>query len=256
MRSFKIKFLALAITFGFAFSTSYAQPAQQAKAAMQSLYKLYDSTAFITFDVRYNYLTDTVYGDFKNEQMAATYTMSGRKAKFSMGEIEYMQNDSFFITVYNKEKIIIVADSRLQNAGGYMPMRGAIDSVLSSYGSHYLINVQNNVADPAGFISFERADSLAMFDKFVINFDTQQKYLTGLTYTFMEESTPDADNAAAALASIMHRRTLKIDFFNYRFDNIDPEIYNENRYIWNDDGEIKPVAKYEGYKVYNSRQSP
>lgn len=256
MRFLKPIYLLLIVAVAFSINISYAQPVAQAKAAMESLYKLYDSTDFITFDVRYNFFTDTAYGDFKSEAMAATYTMSGRKAKFSMDNIEYMQNDSFFITVYNKEKIIVVANSRMQNAGGYMPMRAIIDSVLNAYADHYLIAVTNDINNPDGSITFERADSLAMYDKFIIRFDTQQKYLTGLTYTFMEETAPETDDSSAAGAvdrMIMHRRTLRIDFLNYRFDNIDPEIYNENRYIWEDEGELKPVSKYEGYKVYNSR---
>lgn len=230
-----------------------AQPDVEARSAMQSLYKIYDSTDFITFDVRYHFYTDTVFGDFHKEEMSGTYTMSGRNAKFSMNEVEYLQNDSFFVAVYNKEKMIMVGNSRMANAGSYMPMREAIDSVLNAYSAHYNITVQNNESNPEGYIQFSRADTIATFDKFLIQFDTQHKYLTGITYVFDEISEIGEDTDSTATRQITHKRILTIDFLNYRFDNFEEDHYNENKYFWNDEGELKPTMKYTGYKIYNSR---
>src|SRR5260370_24527456 len=62
---------------------------------MADIYKVYDSLNYLTFDLKYTYTSDTLNGDFTNDVLQGSYTMAGKKAKYNLGEIEFMQNDSF-----------------------------------------------------------------------------------------------------------------------------------------------------------------
>ena len=250
---FKWSLIVTLITGGINLNECKAQ-LLAAQTAMQSLYKIYDSLPFITFDVKYTYSSDTLYNDFAHDEMTGTYTMNGKKAKFTMGDIEYMQNDSFFIAAFHKDKMIIVSNARQSNAGGYMPLRGAIDSLLNAYATHYTITVLNNTGDSIGYIRFVRSDSIAQFNNFTINFSKKRNCITNLTYDYSEQPVlPDSLMARPVMNKARHR-TLKIDFIHYRFDNFSESVYDTNNYIWFEDGIGKSVAKLEGYKVYDARQ--
>jgi hypothetical protein len=227
-----------------------AQAQASAQDVMSKIYKKYDSLSYITFDVKYMYGTDTLYGDFKREELAGTYTMAGIKAKYNIGDIEFMQNDSTFISVYNKEKFIMVADPRYTNTGNELPMRAMMDSMIQAYGLHYTILTDTTL----GIIRFNRADSLAQYKQFLISYDVSSKFLNGIQYTFEENQLMNPNDTTGSLARYaLRQKTFKIGFSNYRLDNFSPDLYNENNYIWQEDGEWKPIDKYKGYKVYYSK---
>lgn len=236
--------------------TSKAQPTTGpgVPQIMQTIYQNYDSLLFLSFDVRFSYESDTVLGKFDSEQMDGTYTMAGKKAKYRLGDIDFMQNDSFFIAVYNRDKLIFVDEPKINNAGSGLPMRQQIDSLITAYSEHYSISTFNQGTD-TGVIQLLRADSLAQFDRFSITYDNRNKMLYKVFYEYPE---PVSDTATLSPSSplnpnMFQKKRLTIQFSNYRFDNSDDELYDENNYIWFEDGVCKPVAKYNDFKIYYSK---
>jgi hypothetical protein len=219
---------------------------------MTQIYKKYDSLSYITFDVKYIYGTDTLYGNFKNEVLPGSYTMAGKKAKYTVGDIEFMQNDSFLISVYNNDKYIIVTNPQMENSGNGLPMRSAMDSIIQAYAQHYIIS---NFADTVlGVIKFEKADSFAQFKKFIIQYDVKTNFLKSIQYGFEESELMNPNDTMGSVPNYaMRQKSLLIEFSNYRVDNFLPELYNINKYIWFEDGEWKPISKYRDYKVYYSK---
>jgi hypothetical protein len=63
----------------------------------------------------------------------------------------------------------------------------------------------------------------------------------------------EPDDGQRLLKNTARKKTLRIEFLNYRFDNFSGSIYSENNLIWEEDGEYKPVEKYKEYKVYNTK---
>lgn len=219
---------------------------------MNRIYQKYDSLTYLTFDVKYVYSTDTVGGKFKTDVIKGTYTMAGKKALYNIGDIQFMQNDSFFISVYPKDKFIIVADPRTRNAGSELPMRNMIDSMITSYAQHYTVKMSSDSTE--GTIKFIRSDSMVQFDKFVINYDINDYYLNSIKYEFQEpEVINEDDTTGAPPQTVMRKKSLTIKFSNYRADNFSPKNYSENNYIWFEDGECKAVEKYKGFRVFYSR---
>lgn len=219
--------------------------------AMQSIYKNYDSIAFLSFDVKFNYTSDTLLGEYNNEQLEGSYTMAGKKAKYRLGDIDFMQNESFFIAVYNKDKLILVDEPKTNNTGNQLPMRQMMDSLVQSYTSHYFITGSSNGVD-TNIISFDRADSAAQFDKFTITYDNRSNMLCQMAYEYSEP--PQLDSTLNyVMAPPDRKRRLTIQYSNYRFDNYEDSVYDENNYIYFERGVCKPVPKYDNYKVYNSK---
>jgi hypothetical protein len=229
----------------------------RAREIIQEIYKKYDSLNNLSFDVQYNYKSDTLYGDYMVDNLYGSYTMSGRKARFTMAEIEYMQNDSFFVAVYSKEKMIIVSDPQNINAGSFLPMRSVIDSLMQSYAAHYEIAVNELPGDSIHNITFFARDSLAPFRKYTIRFSAGYNLITALQYDYTENRgiyhnneniTPDD-----SLYQYPRNITLNISFGNYRFSNSLAEDYDENNYVWYEAGTYKPVERYANFRVYSTK---
>jgi hypothetical protein len=227
-------------------STAQSATPQQ---IMENIYKAYDSLNYLSFDVKYTYTSDTVNGDFTHDILEGSYTIAGKKAKFNLGDIEFMQNDSFFITVYNDHKYILVADPRSANTGNELPMRQIIDSVINAYQQHYTYT-NTNIGD-SGILDFEKMDSAAQFVKFAITYDSVQNILHSIEYVF-EESEP-VDSLGYILPPVTREKRLKVEFSNYRFDNFSDSLYDENQYIFFEDGICKPIDKYNDFKIFYSR---
>lgn len=216
---------------------------------MANIYKAYDSINYLSFNVKYTYSSDTVNGEFLNDQLEGSYTMAGKKAKFNLGDIEFMQNDSFFITVYNDDKFILVADPRTLNTGSELPMRQLIDSVLGAYQPRY--SYTRTVVGDSGILTFNKLDSAAQFKKFAITYDSVQNILHSIDYAF--EDVVPVDSLGYSLPPLIRQKQLKVEFSNYRFDNFSNSLYDEHKYIFFEEGICKPIEKYYDFKIFNSR---
>lgn len=231
---------------------------EEISKTLQSIYQNYDSVQYLSFDVRFDYGSDTLLGKYDAEQMGGTYTLAGKRAKYRLGDIDFMQNDSFFIAVYNKDKIILVDEPKAINMGAQLPMRQQMDSLLLVYASQYSIRSFNSSAD-TGVIELVRIDSLAQFDKFTITYDNRNKVLYQLYYEYTEVAELDSTvsvylmEARGDAGVPTQKKRFTITFSNYRFDNYEDSDYDEGQYIWFENGVCKPSAKYEEFKIYYSK---
>ncbi|MBI3883031.1 MAG: hypothetical protein HY305_02125 [Sphingobacteriales bacterium] len=263
VRWITILFICIAVN-----NIALAQTVRTPQQIIESLYKQYDSLPNVTFDVEFRYTSDTLNGNFTNEVLEGTYTMAGKRARYTIGDIEYMQNDSFFIAVYNKDKFIMVSNTILANTGKVLPAREAIDSLLYSYGNHYTITAAEN--DTFGIVNFAKADSLAQFLNFAIRYRPDMNYIKEIAYDFEVPYAPVSDLSPVSLADadssgnntvddrsavplvIMRRNRLQIQFATHRLDNFSRDIYSENNYIYFEGEECLPVPKYRDYNIRNS----
>jgi len=242
---------AMATTFFMSLLWCTVAKAQTPKQVMERIYQAYDSVPYLSFDVRYRYDSDTLYGDFTHEVMEGTYTMAGKKAKYRLGDIDFIQNDSFFIAIYNTEKYIIVADPKSSNSGNELPMRQLIDSLVDAYSLHYTLTT-SMLDSTTGKISFTATDSTAAFSSFAIVYDTSRHFLKCIDYSFIEPPFIDPD-VTYVVMPVARKKRLRIEFSRYRVDHFSPDIYHQNSYIFFEDGVCKPVDRYSGYRIFYSR---
>jgi hypothetical protein len=235
-----------------------AQKTKTPQQIMASIYTAYDSLPSLSFDVKYKYTSDTLKGDFTNESMQGSYTMSGKKSLYNIGHIQFMQNDSFYIAVYNDEKFILITDPHTTSAESSLPLHTFMDSILHSYASHYTIS-NKRINDTTNSISFTRIDSAAQFDEFTITYlNKKRAFLQSISYSFkkaewFEDSSAIAQTGKVIQQQVNRRQNLTIDFFNYRVDKFSKKLYDESNYVWFDNGTWRPADKYKEYKIYYSR---
>jgi hypothetical protein len=241
-------FMLLIFLFNAGYTKAQVITPQQVLA---EVYNSYDNLQFLSFDVKYTYTSDTVNGDFVYDVLEGSYTLAGSKAKFNIGDIEFMQNDSFFITVYKNDKIILVADPRNANTGKELPMRQVMDSLVNTL-SHY--NVQVGGIEDTVIVDLTAVDDVAQFLKFSLSYDTVQKVLYKIEYVF-EEPFLQSDTVIISSVPLPATRTkrFKVEFLHYRFDNFSESVYDENQYIYFENGECKPVEKFIDFRLFYSR---
>ena len=258
MMKYKIIMLAILIGCTYKIQAQNTSASAAVSQTMQNIYKNYDSIKYLSFDVKFNYGSDTLLGKYDAEQMDGSYTMAGKRAKYRLGDIDFMQNDSFFIAVYNKDKLILVDEPKSVNIGTQLPLRQQMDSLMLSYANQYTFSDYSQSTD-TGIIQLLRADSLAQFDRFSIVYNNRTKMLYSVSYEYAEPAALDSVVLNRMMASSgsttppMQKKRLTISFHNYRFDNYDDAVYDENNYIWFENGICKPTAKYDDYKIYYSK---
>lgn len=238
-----LKSLALIILLSLGNSAKIC--AQNIYQVIEGIYQAYNNLPYITFDVKFVYTSDTLNNDFMYDELIGQYTLAGKKAKFKLGNMEFMQNDSMLISVNNDEQFILVANSRSNNSSSELPMRASIDSMLQDYQQHY--SVSYSVTGDTGIVSFEHTDSLAQYLNFTMAFDTASKLLQHIQYNFLEQTVLNESQDI-----VIREKKLLISFFNYRFDNIDASLYDENQYIYMEHGVFQPTELYRNYRVFNS----
>lgn len=262
MKSIKI----FKITILMCFTTPFIQEALAQTAVrnaivqtMQGLYKSYDSVAYLSFDVRFNYGSDTLLGKFDNEEMNGSYTLAGKKAKYRLGDIDFLQNDSFFLAIYNRDKLILVDEPKSANIGSQLPMRQQFDSLLQAYSQQYFMSIDTTIAD-SSIITLTKTDTLAQLNLFSLQFDNAAKLITKISYEFNEPADLDSSVLASLRAAAsndtlvpVQKKRFTIRFLNYRLDNYDEAAYDEGNYIWFENNVCKPVARYDDYKIYYTK---
>lgn len=239
-------------------NSAIAQRQKNPQQIFANIYTAYDSIPYLSFDVKYTYASDGVNDKSANESLKGSYKMSGKNALYNIGNIQFMQNDSFFIAVYNDNKSIIVTNPHVAH-GSNLPMRSMMDSILHSYSAHYTISFKK-VSDTTSAVNFVRADSLAQFDKLTIVYLSKNKaFLRSISYKFKIAAALDGshdstiESGTASQQPTYYTKSLTIDFTNYRFDSFSDNLYDQSNYISFDNGTWKPVNKYKGFKIYDSR---
>lgn len=219
--------------------------------AIAKIYQRLDTLNYLTFDVNYVYKTDTINGDYENSSLSGSFTLANNRAFYNIGNIQFMQNDSFLIAVYPEDKIIIVSDPQ---DSSNLSFRSAIDGLMDSLAEHYSVTTFMDSTDSTeGVISFLKSDSLAQYDRFLIKYDTLENYLTSIQYDFKENSLVEPEDTLQNEQIVTHQKQFIMWFTNYRIANFSDKIYDESNYIWFEDGKCKPVEKYKDYRVLYSR---
>ena len=228
---------------------------EKAKQSMLNIYAAYDSLKFLSFDVDYLYDSDTLQGNFTHDKLKGSYALNGKNVVYKLGDIDFMQNDSLFIAVYNKEKFMIVSNPQQTNTGTILPMRAQIDSLFKSAAANYIVTVTETKKNSV--IEMVAKDSLQPFNKFIITYNKSNYYLLSLQYFFIGKtdiiSDKFEDAEASKILAIPRRKSLRIQFSNYNFNTASAENFDANNYIFYDQNMCKPTAKYSEFKLYNSR---
>lgn len=215
----------------------------------------YDSAFYLTFDVDITYERDTTGAVpdslFNRTAMQGTYTFHQNKALYKLGEIEYMQNDSFTIAAYKESKIMLVGKRAPgQSPGRLVPTRDMVDTMMTQLEQDFILSYAD--FDSVKVIELKNHDtnSSAIYKLIRIEFDPVTYYLVSVQYLFLDTGAGESEGTEPSEAYLA---TLTFSFTNYRVEQVGPSVFDESRFLFfNGPNDPQPAPAYSDYTLYKN----
>lgn len=234
-------------------------PAEVIRNEMISINKVYDSAFFLTFDVNILHYTDTLWpgtdsAEYTRNELKGTYTFHDKKAIYKLGELEYMQNDSFTIALYKDDKMMLVGKPGIQKgAGSFIPNRDMLDSMMVYFGQQYSYALYDE--DSVRRIAFTALDSNATYQRISITYDSLNYQLLEIAYKIKQYDYVDTDPEDPENPGnpILRNVDMVMHFEHYRVEAVGADVFSETKYLFFDGpDEIQPATAYKDYTIYKS----
>lgn len=229
-----------------------AQDAAKVKEILSAISHNYDTSTNLRFGVRFTNITEPKGEAPVSDNVEGTYALQGKKAFYRLGNIETMQNDSFFVVVYPDDQFVLVSAPKNNGNTGFFPFRETMDSLLRLSAAKYTITTVINKTEKKGSIIFSAKDTAEKVTEFKIEYNTSLGLLTSLRYLYYEYKEAREDYKLQQPRLIFQKKTMLIEFYGYSNQKIDPLLLKETNYIYFEAGECKLTEKYKNYKLlYN-----
>lgn len=230
--------------------------ADTARAALQAIDSSYSHGFYLGFDIKITYSSDTLWAgtdsaDFNYSEMIGNYTFNGNKALYRLGDIEYMQNDSFTVALYRENKIILVGKTLPgQATSSFMPTKAVFDTMMARLDQEYSCSMQT-LNDFKCIHFTANNDSTVIFKTIRIDYDPVSFLMRKVVYTMNDHGY--YDNPGAMSQPESRQVVLTFDFMNHRAGDVNPDYFNEMNYLFFDGpAVIKPAAPYQDFTIYKS----
>jgi len=238
----------------FIVSAQAQSAADTIRKEIAAINAVYDSAYYLSFDIHMQYISDTLYGgtdsaDYEHTSMDGSYTFHRNNALYNLGDITFLQNDSYTIAVYRENKFILVGKpSSGKRSGSFMPNRALIDSMAIRLTQEYTYSYWAN--DSTGFIQLNAIDSNNVYESIVINYEPVSHRLRTINYRFRD----NGGIPASTTAGIVNRKaTMIFDFRNYRIQEIGNDVFSEGKFITFDGpGNMQPAQPFRDYTIYKN----
>lgn len=240
-----MKKILIVIALVFAGNHLVAQPPNldSIKLELYKINKLFDSSRYLGFDVHIRYSSDTAYGKYDFEEMTGKYILNQKNIWYKMGDIEYVQNDSFAYDIYHDEKTLVMTRDSISSKSSLFPLKEFVDSMLTWYAASYTISLRDE--DDSRVIEFTTEDTLAPYRRFAIYYEPTTYYPDKFEMYFIE------GNQIPSSVDYLEptRKTITMSFSNY-YNPSSMEIFEDTNYVFFDRGrrQYRPSEKYRMYK--------
>jgi hypothetical protein len=244
-----IKKLIRICFFLFAFSPVIGQ-AQGIDSIRNELYRInqtFDSSRFLGFDLKIEYETDTVDGKSDYEELSGTYILTDQNIYYKMGNVEYIQTDSFVFNVYHDEKMLVMTKNVAEKSSLF-PLKQFLDSVVTWYEQQYMIQLVYDDSGEYKRMEFISRDPNSAYSGFTIMYDDESYETKKIELNFKQSeyvSNPEIP--------VTREKKITMHFSNYR-NVTDTEVFNDFLYVMyeHQTNRYRPTAKYKTYRFMTS----
>lgn len=220
------------------------------KAELYKVNKVFDSSRYFSFDVLFKSGTDTSFGKFETTVEQGHYMLNRNNYYFKMGEEEFIQTDSFFISLYNNDRVMIATREDPMPPGERFPLRLFLDSIITLYDSAYIIKAGET--DSIRYISFVAKNDSLPYSRFSIQYLPVSYFPVSMEFENLSEldTTALPDSLASKVKIKKIRNRLVMEFSNYQFPQ-SLEVFNSARYFLYDRfrKQYKLTTAYKGYRL-------
>lgn len=210
---------------------------------LKLMHAAYKKHAFLSYDVQYLYaeekspetFIDTVVGNYKLHQ---------GKYWGKLDNVECIQSDSFFISVYEEDKVILLNSS----APVWMQANVNWDSIWQHADTGMKISIA--VVDGLNQITMENRNEKSSYKRIVFWYSPQDYLVKKMQYLVRqprEESDDDTNQQEEATDEELV--IIEVRFSNYKSSVFDKGIFAAENYIERSGKEFKPAKRYNDYTV-------
>jgi hypothetical protein len=240
-----------AITACLGVTAQSAAVRDSAKRELLGINKVFDSSAYLGFDVHIQYRTDTSAGKFYHYEKNAVYYLNNRNYFYRADEMEYMQNDSFAVSVDNKEKTMLLAKNAAVPPGA-MLLKDFIDNIMDAYATSYTVSLKN-IDSSLRRISFTltgNPSAVSAYQSFSLLYDTQTNYPQQMDIELTQKLPLNLPPGSTQVQPAPLTQYLSIHFSGFRglpgtriFDAGNYFTYNRST------GRYSPAEQYQYYSL-------
>lgn len=219
--------------------------------------QVFDNAYFVQFNVKYIYSTDTLYGKFDQYERDGNYLIKGNNFHYKLGDVEYMQNDSFAFMLFHSDQTMMLTPRKMNSAADVFPLRQIVDSFLNTYSNYYSIDIIPNEIDGEETITFNTDSANMPYSKFSFTYDKLNHYPTKIVFHYKEYQA-DHDNEEEDSTSQGHQelrnKTMTLLFSGMTMADTDFGIFRQENYIYFDYQRRRyiPIEKFKNYSFYIS----
>ncbi len=221
--------------------------AQESKAEQifKEVRKAYNSYEYLSYKVNYFYAKEKTPTDYI-DTVTGSYKVHGKYYWGMLDSVEYMQNEKFFISVYNEDKIILLNSTS--------PVWQQANNNWDSIWLKQKHKVNTIAAEQEGrlLLTFNfHSDSV--YKRIELQYNSKTKLMEKIIYVMREPTGaagPDEEETERADGEkLSDFIVMEVRFSQYSVAPFDTGLYNETRYVLKNDKEYVPAEKYQDYTI-------
>ena len=228
------------------------------KQQLKHLNSVFDSSYFLSYNVKFLYNSlDSVSGQSDSSSQSSSYIVKGNCFYYSLGDYEYMQNDSLAFSVSNKEKVIICSKNRLPGASFSFAAGSLTDTSIGYFAKYYRLTGSVDTSKNKGVIYFNALAGTAVpFQQIVFKYQNTPAQHTSVEVKYKEPGIIEEKDSTGAYngqnKSTLLNKTMTMIFSDYANVTVDNSLFKKEHYMFFDRQLKKfvPVDKFKQYKVF------
>ena len=184
-----------------------------------------DKAEYLAFDVEIDLTSDTVLGKYESDSKKVNYILHKSNVYYAVDGVEYMQNDSFVVSVYEQEKMILLTKQFINKNSSLFPLKSFSESALDQLASYYTITTFKSGSDSV--IKFYSDSAAIAYKTIEVYYQPQSFTINKLTMGFMQpltfnndNNTQDTSNTPPVVDTLpppIVNKFITMKFVNYRF---------------------------------------
>lgn len=204
--------------------------------------KAYLKSSYLSFDVKYRYAYETAPTVYLDSSMG-TYKMNGYNYWTRIDSLEFMQNDSFLVSVFNQENMISLS-LPTYSFNSQLPLGNWDSLFFQNSRFSYSLGVDGSSKK----ITVDYSADLP-YKKFEMWYDSSSYRIQHIRYLVSEFA---ADPAFYERDDAGDYGVVDIIFSNYQTGLFTNALFNSAAYIRKVSGTYEPATAYSGYEIFLS----
>ena len=221
-----------------------------AKNELYRINKVFDSSGYLGFAINIIYNTDTCTstGNAQHYEKRVEYQLNKSDYYYKVDDMEYIQNDSFTVSIDHEEKSMIVTKNSYNQLSGSFMMKDFLNYNINSYDSIYTITI-TDLDSLSRQILFTTTDTLSPYTNFSVTYDIENYQPQLIEAGLVEKiAVTDSSQGTGPHTDLLTQK-LKLIFLDYRAIPTG-KIFDEHNYFYQNrlTKKYQPAEKYKYYQ--------